>query len=1375
MPAVVVGIGASAGSVEAFTQMLTALRPDTGAAFVLLSHLSPTHRSELSRLFAPLTRMSVHDAVDGESVEPNHVYVLPANRSLTIAEGRLHLADRDEATTHPTAIDQFFQSLAVDLGSKAVGVILSGTGSDGTAGLTAIKARGGTTYAEDPVLAAYDGMPRSAVRAGVVDFVLPIGEIAGALGKLDGMSRPPSEPEETPPTDAAPDDGTGEPMPAHSAVEGEALEAIIRILQTATGVDFHHYKRPSLARRIRHRVDEVRLGDFVSYLARLRSDPDEVSALFDTVLIQVTGFFREPATFGVLQSTVIPPLLIGRSAGTPLRAWVVGCATGQEAYSLAMSFLEVEAGLGLDALVRVFASDLSESGLARSRAGQYSRDDTTGLSPERLQQFFVPVDHGFQVNKRLRGMCVFARHDITRDPPFAQLDLVLCCNVLIYLDQVLQRRVLQNIHYALKPSGYLVLGPAETTAGVDGLFSPLDRKQKIFLRRHAPSRPHVSLDKTGVEHAPPVKPASPLRSVPLQWSTAELQRAAERVLFAQYATASVIVNSELEVLHFQGRTTPYLEAPTGGPTAQLLRLAHPDLRLILGRLLRRAKKDQGLVRRRGVRFKVGDTAGRVTMSVLPVFLDATVGEYYLVVFDRTPRQSESGESADGGVATVSAGGETSRVLELETDLAENKEYLQAIIDQQDATHAELQAAYEASLSVNEEYQSTNEELESTKEEMQSLNEEMTTVNEQLQQRHAELQARNAEVSSLLESTDMAMLLLTRDLRLRAFNSRAAVDLRLVQGHVGRGIPETHLPLSLPELGVLTERAIGDNELQERELQDHLGRWRALRVWPVQPGGDGGGTVAVALVDIAKLKGDVAQAAAAQAYSEAIVETVMEPLVVLDDDLRILHANPAFHQAFQTDAHVVAGKRLADLGEGEWAGGELDDFLHRTLGSNRPVRGPEITLDSTRFGRRTFQLSAGFIGQRDSGPGRLLLAMEDLSARKLAEATAIEASRMQVVGELAGGVAHEINNQMTVVLGYTDFLLRQMADSDPMRTDVARIVKAARRSAEVTGQLLAFSRRQRLEPVVLDLNTFVAASETLLRRMVGPDIEIEIMLGDGVGRVRADQAQLEQVLVNLSLNARDAMQGSGRLILETTAIHVADPVAPSPNTAAVPRGMYARLTVRDTGAGMDPSTQARIFEPFFTTKPPGSGTGLGLASVYGMVRQSGGSVWVESELGRGTTFTIDLPQVLVEAPVKPAAPTRNSVGGSETILVVEDEEAVRVWVSRCLREMGYTVVEAGDAASALRMVAEAPAIDLVVSDVVMPGLDAAKLRARLVEARPELPVVLMSGFAREELIRQGRLDAGTTLMHKPFDPAALAVEVRQALDGARGAARPRKSS
>ncbi len=1368
-PSRIVGIGASAGGVEAFSGLLKALPPNTGMAFVVLSHLSPTHRSELSRILAPLTRMPVRDAVDGEAVQSDHVYVLTPNRILTIAEGRLHLASRDGGVQRPTGIDRFLQSLAVDLGPRAVGVILSGTGSDGTAGLQAIKARGGTTFAEDPLLAAFEGMPRSAASSGAVDFVLPLAEIARSLAELAASAGASPESEATAPTVGAPpvlDDGTSPPMPDYSEAEGEALEAIIRILQEATGVDFHHYKRPSLARRVRHRVDELGLVDFAAYLPRLRQDPGEVAALLDTVLIQVTKFFREPATFAALQKSVIPSLLSGRTSARPLRAWVVGCATGQEAYSLAIAFLETEASLGLEGLVRVFASDLSDSGLAKARLGQYSREETDGLSPERLQRFFTPVDHGFQVSKRLRDICVFARHDITRDPPFAQLDLVLCSNVLIYFDQILQQRVLQNAHYALKPTGYLALGPAETTIGAEGLFTALDRKQKIYLRRHAPSRPHVSPARTGDPRLGAGRPASPAVP-PLQWSTAELQRAAEQVFFAEFPAASVIVNPELEVLHFQGPTAPYLEAPTGGPTMQLLRLAHPDLRLPLGRMLRRAKRDRAAVRQRGIPMKAEGKARTVSLSVLPVSLDDAEAQHFLVVFDRSEgRDAPGGGRAQGAAAGAGAGSEAdARVPELETELAENKEYFEAIVDQQDATHAELQAAYEASLSINEEYQSTNEELESAKEEMQSLNEEMVTTNEQLHQRHAELQARTAEVSSLLESVDMPMLLLTRNLRLRAFNSRAAGELHLSQALVGRGLPGAHVPVSLLELQDLVDGALRDNDVQEREIQDARGTWLALRVWPVHPGSEGG-TVAVALLDISKLKSDVAEAAAGRAYSEAVVEAVMQPLVALDDEHRMLHANSAFHLTFQTAAAAIAGQRIAELGDGEWGGPELEAFLQRARQANQSPRGPEITVDSKRLGRRTFQLSAGPIAQPGQSEARLLVAIEDITVRKLAEAAAMEASRMQAVSALAGGVAHEINNQMTTVLGFADYLFKQATLTDSERDDVKRIVKAARRSADVTQQLLAFSRRQALQMVVVDLNALIAVSEAILSRAVGPGIALEISLGENVGQVRADQAQLEQVVVNLCLNARDAMNGAGRLTIATTTVLATDPVSSRRGGATAPRGSYARLIVSDTGAGMDEVTQARIFEPFFTTKAFGAGTGLGLASVLGTVEQCGGLIWVESQPGRGTTFTIDLPRLETEAEPMPVAVSDPAKGGTETLLVVEDEEGVRTWLARTLRELGYTVVEASDGVEALRLVVEARRpFDLVLSDIVIPGLDGAQLRTRLAEVHPGLPVLLVSGFALEELVRQGRLDSETVLLRKPFDPATVASEVRKALDAA----------
>ena len=1359
-------MGASAGSVEAFTRLLTTLRSDTGMAFVLLSHLSPDHRSELARLLSLRTEMLVRDAVDDTPVAPNHVYVLPPNKTLTIAGGRLYLGERHSHDGHPSTIDQFLLSLAADLGPRAIGVILSGTGWDGTAGLQAIKARGGLTYAEDPLLAAFEGMPRSAERSGAVDFILPIDEIAKALGDLAGLRQdpPPSEAAAGLGVPAELDDGaTDIPAPSYSEAELAALEQIITILRTATGVDFHHYKRPSLARRVRHRVDELGGGDFVIYLARLRQDPAEVNALLDTVLIQVTHFFREPGTFKALQSKVLPALLTGVSSGSSLRTWVVGCATGQEAYSVAISFLEVGAALGLEVKTRVFASDLSESGLAKARVGVYSAEECAGLSSAQLKRYFVPVDHGFQVTKPLRGLCVFARHDVTRDPPFAQLDMVFCSNVMIYLDQMLQRRVLQNVHFALKPSGYLVLGPAESTSGVDGLFAPLDGDQKIFLRRNVPAHLHLTAGEAAPSGA--AVPRVKLRHIlPLQWSTTEIQRAVERVFFTDYVAASVIVSPELDVLHFQGPTAPYLEAPTGGPTVQILRLAHPELRLPLGRMLRRAKKDEAPVRRRGVRLTVDGKPRTVDLSVLPVSVDTADTPHFLVVFERSAGRGGAAQKThgDSGVPAMRRE-DVARVLELEGELAENREYLQAVIDQQAATHDELQAAYEASLSVNEEYQSTNEELESTKEEMQSLNEELTTLNEQLQLRHADLQARTAELNNLLEAVDMPMLLLTADLRVRAFNSRAGSDLRLAPSHVGRSIPENHLPLPVWELRQLTDGALRNREVQERELQDPGGRWRALRAWPVQPDG-AEGTVAVALVDITKLKEEVATAAAAQAYSEAIVETVLEPLVVLDATLRMVHANRAFHRVFETDAQAIGGVHIHDLAEGAWESPELDGFLERARGAGRPLQGPELTLASKRLGRRTFEIAAGLIGQPGIGTGRLLLAMNDVTGRKTAEAATMEAARMQAVGALAGGVAHEINNQMTAVLGFASLLFQEAGASDGQRRDLTYIVKAAGRSAEITAQLLAFSRQQRMALVVLNLNTLVAASETLLLRVLGPDIVLETLLGEHVGQVRADQGQLEQVLVNLALNARDAMGRAGRLTIETTTVQVTDTVSSEPDTGVVPRGTYARLIVRDTGAGMDRATLARVFEPFFTTKPVGEGTGLGLASVYGTVKQSGGLIWVESEPGRGTTFTIDLPQVDAKVAPKEAKPSAVAAGGTETVLVVEDEEGVREWITRSLQSLGYKVVATSDPAEALRLLVEERARpDLVLSDVIMPGLDGARLLALVSEVRPGLPVILMSGFAVEELVRQGRVAQGTSILHKPFDPATLAAEVRRALD------------
>ncbi|HEU4800377.1 MAG TPA: chemotaxis protein CheB [Gemmatimonadales bacterium] len=1354
------GIGASAGGVEAFTRLLTALPADSGMAFVLLSHLSPTHHSELARLLSPATPMPVREATDGDVPHPNHVYVLPADRHMLIKDGRIRLQARNQQDGIPATIDRFFESLALEQGPSAVGVVLSGTGSDGTAGLQAIKAHGGKTFAQDPADAVHEGMPRSAIDAGAVDSTLPLERIAQALTSLATPSSPPAVSDARTPGACGDDTDPDRPLPHLSAGDAEAVESAIKVLQDATGVNFQHYKRPSLVRRIQRRAESVGVPQLADYVQRLRQEPDEVSALFQSVLIQVTRFFRESETFEALRTTVIPALAASRSGSAAVRVWVVGCATGEEAYSLAITFLEAEAALGTELPVRIFASDVSDSALAVARLGQYPESISAHVSAARLKQHFVALENGYQVSKRLRDMCVFARHDITRDPPFAQLDLVLCSNVLIYLDAVLQRRVLQNMHYALRPGGYLALGPAETAAGVEGLFSPFDRTRKIYLRRAGPARIQVTPGGGRAWQPAPLSDGQLPRGPQLPWSTAEVRRAAEQVFFAEYPSASVIVNREFEVLHYQGSTSPWLEAPTGGPTAQILRLAHPDLQLVIGRLLRRARKLNATTRRAGVPVRSGTRARRLTLTVLPVQLDDGEAQYFHVVFAAEPGH-RSGSA--GGEDAGPPGAPASRVRQLESELAESKEYLQSLIDQQDSVHAELQAAYEASLSVNEEYQSTNEELESAKEELQSLNEELNTLNEQLQQRNAELQARAAEVSALLEAVDMPLLLLSPDLRLRAFNARAAVDFHLAPASVGRTLGSGTLPVEQADLEGLIERASVQAEPQELELRDIEGRWRSLRVWPIQSGG-GPDTVALAFVDIAKLKADVAVARDASAYKDAVVDTIMDPLVVLDDDDRIVHANHAFHVALGTSPSTMGRDRIQDLVGGAEPG-TVDDFLALVRAATQPLAGPELEVSLAVDGKRVLRLSGGMIAWR--GPPRVLLALEDVTDRKRAALAAQESSRMQAVGQLAGGIAHEINNQMTVVIGLVGFLLKATGTDDPRRPDIGQIGRAADRAAAISQQLLSFSRRQALRPAVFELNTIVASVEHLLHRLLGPGVSVEFELGERVGRVRADQAQLEQVLMNLVMNARDAMDGHGRLRIATQAVIVSDSPSDGPDEPAVPRGSYARLTVSDSGKGMDPQTQARIFEPFFTTKPIGQGSGLGLASVYGLVKQSGGLIWVESTPGQGATFTIDLPHV--DLPIVPPMPAAvlepaEEHRGTETVLLVDDEPLVRSLVSRVLTDLGYTVLEASDGRQALALLAQHVAeVGVVVSDVVMPVMDGAELRQRISEQFPAVPVVLMSGFGLEELAQKGVVDGSTALLSKPFSSAELSAKIRELVD------------
>jgi two-component system CheB/CheR fusion protein len=1364
----VVGVGASAGGLDACSRLLHALPPATDLAFVVLQHLDPTHPSELAALLGRATTMPVRQASDGQAVEPGHVYVIPPTAVLSIEGGRLRLAPRPPPSGPATVIDQFLESLATDQGALAVGVILSGTGSDGARGIAAIQAAGGRTFAQDPATAEHCGMPQAAIDTGCADLVLSPDHIAQALAGLPvEETHQPMGP------------GSGSAAPASD--EAVALDEVTALLQHATGVDFGRYKRATLVRRIGRRQRRHRLDSAVSYLALLQREPDEVRALYQDVLIHVTHFFRDPVSFDAVSSSVFPSLLRDRSSGHPLRIWVAGCATGQEAYSMAISALEAAETLQPGTAVQLFASDLSDPALEVARRGVYPATISREMTAERLERFFTVVKGGYQVRASLRDCCVFTRHDVTHDPPFSRIDLVSCRNLLIYLASPLQERVLRAFHYALVPGGILVLGEAETVGGLEALFAPSDRKHKIYRRQPAETQVHTDFPRhpSGAGHNSTME-ARPIMP-PTAQVTDDLQQVVEQGIVAAFGLASALVTEKLEVLHIRGPAAPYLNVPDGAPTAHLLRLVHADLKLEVGRALRTAHRTGRVVRRFGCALRQENRTLIADLHVIPVAGTGGADPLYLVAFASVdePRQRRDGRalrldtpsSLPGDAGSPGPGsGPGSRIEELERELGELRGYVDTVVAEKETTNAELQAAYEESLSSNQEYQSTNEELETTKEELQSLNEELKTVNDELEQRNGALAELNGDLTNLLESVEIPIVLLSADLRIREYSPEAERLLRLKPADKGRPIGKCRLSALPNDLAALAQQVMDQNVVQARKLLDDDGQWRELRLRPYRAA-DGTVTgVVLALVDIDQLKRSLDLVSRARDYSEAIVETAPEPLLILDDELRVKTANNAFYRAFKLAPATVLGQPIAELGGGDWDIPALNDLLSDLLSvvrhDGRHVDGCEVTHEFRELGRRTLRISGRRIVEPAQRSRNVLLALSDVTEQQVGEARLRQAAKIQAVGQLAGGVAHDINNAMTVVLGFAEFLLAGLPPDDPRRADVLQIVHSAESAANTTRQLLAFSRQQLSQPVVVDVDPFVRGLEPLFQRLLGAHAEVRMSLGAPGCGIRADRAELEQTLVSLALNARDAMPTGGTFTVETTRRVLEQDGATEFPGLVVPNGVYVRLSISDTGVGIPPEVLPRVFEPFFTTKPVGRGTGLGLASAYGIVKGSGGFIWAESEVGRGTTFMIDLPEVAPvpsDGPAAAAAMPAALAPNEEAVLLVEDEAMVRAWVARVLRELGYTVLEAGDGAEALGLLeARGTSVALILSDVVMPVMSGPALAARLAELYPGTPILFMSGYAQEDIVGQGLPEAGHPLLCKPFTPAALAAAVASLL-------------
>jgi len=806
-PFPIVGIGASAGGLEALEQFLEHMPQGSGMAFVIVQHLDPTHKGVMPELLQRATPMQVIQVKDRTPVEPNHVYVIPPNKDMSILHGTLHLLDPTAPRGLRLPIDFFFRSLADDRKERSIGVILSGMGTDGTVGLKAIKEKAGVVFVQDPASAKFDSMPRSAIDAGVADVVAPVGELPGKI--LAYLQRAPllTKP--------------------GFLIEGKAqsaLEKVVILLRSQTGHDFSLYKKSTVYRRIERRMGIHQIEGISEYVRFLQENSHELELLFKELLIGVTSFFRDPEAWEHLKEIILA-LIKDRPSGQVLRAWVPACSSGEEAYSLAMLFKEAldVVKQGKNFSLQVFATDLDREAVDRARQGVFSANISADVSLERLKRFFVKEENGYRVCKEIREMAVFAVQDIVMDPPFTKLDILSCRNLLIYLDPELQKKLVPLFHYSLNPGGILFLGSAETVGSFTDLFALLDSKSRFFRRLDAAIRTEPVEFPSSFAPSRSALAGEALKAKP----PINLQSLADQVLLQQYSPAAVLANNKGDILYISGRTGKYLEPAAGKANWNIFAMAREGLRYELAEAFQTALRQKSAVTLKNL--KVGTNGGIQALELTVQALTEPEGlrGMLMIVFTDVAAPQETKTSGRGRRAPAGA----ARLAQMEEEVQQAREELHSTREEMQTSQEELKSTNEELQSTNEELQSTNEELTTSKEEMQSMNEEMQTVNLELRVKVDELSRTSNDMKNLLDSTDIATLFLDGELRVRRFTSQATKVIKLIPGDIGRPITDQSSSLLYPELAEDVREVLRTLAFAEREIATRDGRWFIVRTMP----------------------------------------------------------------------------------------------------------------------------------------------------------------------------------------------------------------------------------------------------------------------------------------------------------------------------------------------------------------------------------------------------------------------------------------------------------------------------------------------------------------------------------------------------------------
>jgi two-component system, chemotaxis family, CheB/CheR fusion protein len=1137
----IVGVGASAGGLEALSAFLKALPAKTGIAVVVIQHLAPQHESALTQILAKATSMPVLEVSDGMAVQRNHVYVIPPDKVLTIRGGALRLIPRERASVPHHPIDEFYAALARERKTAAIGVILSGSGSDGTLGLKAIKAEGGVTFAQDPKTATWPAMPASAIQAGAVDFVLAPSGIAAELARI---GRHPYV------------------LELGEAPEGDGLEKIYLLLRSSSGVDFRLYKQPTVSRRVARRMALQKMASLEDYVRFLKQNAAEIRALADDIFIHVTGFFRDPESFQTLRKQVFPKLHLNRRPD-PVRVWVPGCSTGEEVYSIAMLLLESLGANANQTKIQMFGTDISEPAVERARAGIYSEAALRGVSPARLRRFFLKVEHGYQINKEVRGLCVFARHDLANDPPFSKLDLISCRNVLIYAGPSLQNRILSAFQYALKPGGFLFLGKSEAISAYSGIFAQEDRNHKIFSRKRdatlAPRFDWRSDDLKGPALAPP--------TIPLPVLTPDFRKQAEQALLQRYTPPALVIDSDLRILHLQGDLGPYLVLPTGPPTVHLLKMLHPEFVLDLRRAVSKAQKDEMAAASQPIPFEHRGQPGAVRLEVSPLAQGSQGKPDLLVVFkalspDGLPSPKIQTKSRSKGSFSI------------ERELAATREYLSSLIGEHETAQEQMKAANEEILSSSEELQSTNEELETAKEELQSTNEELLTLNEELLHRNLDLSVLTNDLNNVLVGVEIPVVVLDGSLHIRRFTPMAGRLLNLIETDVGRPFSDVASALEVPNWDALFAEVISQMLPLEREVKDKSGRWLSLRIRPYRTSDNKIDGVIVILLDTDIIKRELEES---RDYARMLLESAEQAIVAANADGRIVLINGATEKMFGYRRADLLGKPLDLLLPAEFEGRHYD-------GSMFPLEVSLSTIDQAGV-----KLAVAFMTDVTEKQ-----RLETLSETYRAEIRALAAQLITAQEEERRRVSRELHDSLCQKLASLALDVENLAVALPSpATTRARLRDLCARTIKVSEEARHIAYE--LHPSVLDDLGLVVSLKALC----------------------AEFSKAEKMRVDFragklpDLVPQKIASGLYRIAQESLRNVAKHAKAKRLSVALAVQDHRLVLSLQDDGIGFAP----------LAVKGKG---GLGLVSIGERVRIVGGSLSIESKPGAGTRISVRVP-------------------------------------------------------------------------------------------------------------------------------------------------------